>query len=604
MLHQTELGVNADEGGSLIVDEGASLVYDGCGGNIFLNTQNSNNNSAALVVLGTLRTNGVTVNPGCSLITTVHGQADIERLFLGGTVRVEGDAQLSVYRQLEHQGGTVEVYDSGRAFLPGDGLTSDEQLANISFPVNDEHPNNTALVLRLYRAGNDNELNAALSAAANPPAHFGTLIDVDYAWTIDDSFTAPAYTHIAVNKGLEVNGEYHIGNQGVLIAKSNITVNGEGAIVGGGAESDSRVRVNSGCVLSSSGVVDIEHLDLGGTVEVRGKVFRVNVGLNNQGGTIQVYDGFNIFPAEGVLPKPGVIVTNGNVKTNLLFSPQTNEQAAEAITVVNGLDDRFVGDIRIEFPWELSGKNVFRHKAEIRVNADRGGSLHLAQDALLANNGNGGNVFIENHSNSQNAAVSEIYGELNTNGLSLASGCELKVGENGWVKTHDRLNIPEGAKLILEKGQLQLMDNSVAEVGGTLVNGGFIDMHQRSGSAPRLLIDGGNYSGGGRLGVKDIVNPDSYFSGLDLTSYVKMTDGAGTQYILVDADLILPNDLTTIESGAFAGDIFKSVYISPNVTVIEDDAFAGMSGLTIYGFPKTAAQGFAEAKGYTFVNVG
>ena len=175
------------------------------------------------------------------------------------------------------------------------------------------------------------------------------------------------------------------------------------------------------------------------------------------------------------------------------------------------------------------------------------------------------------------------------------------MGENGWVKTHDRLNIPEGAKLILEKGQLQLMDNSVAEVGGTLVNGGFIDMHQRSGSAPRLLIDGGNYSGGGRLGVKDIVNPDSYFSGLDLTSYVKMTDGVGTQYILVDA--ILPNDLTEIESEAFAGGTFRSIYIPPNVTAIADDAFAGMSGLTIFGFPGTAAQN-VTGDSFTFISVG
>jgi len=463
----------------------------------------------------------------------------------------------------------------------------------------------------LYEPTTNDDASAAINSINALDERFFADLVIKFPWTVTGNQAITHKTQLRINCG--AGGSLTVAKDASFshMSRGNVFINNGGATENLpvcknlGFMNIGSFHIESDCTFSSSGIAEIQSLDLGGSVELDGGIFRVNNKLNTNGGTVKVLgECFNIFPAEGVLPDPNVIVTHGNVKTNLLFSPQTNEQAAEVISVVNGLDDRFVGDIRIEFPWELSGKNAFTHKAEIRVNADRGGSLHIGQGALLANNGNGGNVFIENRSNSDEVEVSEIYGELNTNGLSLASGCELKVGENGWVKTHDRLNIPEGAKLTLTKGQLQLMDNSVAEVGGSLENNGYMSLRNRSGSNPRLVIDdGGTYSGNGRIDVEDTVDPDSYFSGLNLNSFTRVPGNNAAIYLPIKIDLVLPASLTEIESGAFADDTFKSIFISPKVTAIADDAFAGMSGLTIYGFHGSAAESFATNR-FDFTAVG
>ena len=592
---------------TLTLASGSQLVYDKCGGSVSVQYPNGADKGGEIINNGALLANGVNLASGCLLRSTAI--TEVDSLDLGGNVEIDGGRFL-VRNKLNTNGGTAKIYNGFNLFPAADILPNNTGVIT--------YPNGTVETNLSFKPTNDSEFAAAVASINGMADNFVGNINMQKNTELTGKHTLTHKTFLYVNAELMLasGSQLVYDNCGGSVSLQNSNPGGSGgAINNEGVMLVNSISLMPGCLLRSSNVMETSELrfgseeSAGGEAIVDGGIFRVNQKLMCSGGTITISGKcFNAFPAADVLALTNFSqvfsYASEDLKTNLLFKANNASEFAAALSTINDLTDRFIADLQINGRCDLEGENTFRHKAEIRVNADRGGSLHLAQDALLANNGNGGNVFIENHSNSQNAAVSEIYGELNTNGLSLASGCELKVGENGWVKTHDRLNIPEGAKLILEKGQLQLMDNSVAEVGGTLVNGGFIDMHQRSGSAPRLLIDGGNYSGGGRLGVKDIVNPDSYFSGLDLTSYVKMTDGVGTQYILVDADLILPNDLTTIESGAFAGDTFKSVYISPNVTVIEDDAFAGMSGLTIYGFPKTEAQGFAEAMGYTFVNVG
>ena len=544
--------------------------------------------------------------PTGKTLTVTGGTVELQGLTLdGGTVKLSGKCIFRVNNKLNTNGGTVEVLGECFNLFPAADVLALEDYTQVFSYASDDLVTNL-----LYEPTTNDDASAAINSINDLDERFFADLVIKFPWTVTGNQAITHKTQLRINCG--AGGSLTVAKDASFshMSRGNVFINNGGA-AGSlpvcknlGFMNIGSFHIESDCTFSSSGIAEIQSLDLGGSVELDGGIFRVNNKLNTNGGTVKVLgECFNIFPAEGVLPDPNVIVTHGNVKTNLLFSPQTNEQAAEVISVVNGLDDRFVGDIRIEFPWELSGKNAFSHKAEIRVNADRGGSLHIGQGALLANNGNGGNVFIENRSNSDEVEVSEIYGELNTNGLSLAPGCVLKVGEGGAVKTHDQLNIPEGAKLTFNRAQLHLMDNSVAVIRGSLENNGFINMHQRSGSNPRLVIEGGKYSGGGRLGVKDTVNPDSYFYGLDLTPYVKMTDSVGTQYILVDADLILPNDLTEIDSEAFAGGTFRSIYIPPNVTAIADDAFAGMSGLTIFGFPGTAAQN-VTGDSFTFISVG
>ena len=66
-------------------------------------------------------------------------------------------------------------------------------------------------------------------------------------------------------------------------------------------------------------------------------------------------------------------------------------------------------------------------------------------------------------------------------------------------------------------------------------------------------------------------------------------------------DLTLPAALTAIESEAFAGGSFASVYIPAGVTSIAPDAFGNRTGLTIIGVPGSAAEDFARAHGFDFV---
>ncbi len=67
------------------------------------------------------------------------------------------------------------------------------------------------------------------------------------------------------------------------------------------------------------------------------------------------------------------------------------------------------------------------------------------------------------------------------------------------------------------------------------------------------------------------------------------------------ADLILPASLTAIDSEAFAGGTFSSVYIPASVTSIAPDAFGDRQGLTIFGAPGSYAETYAAAHGFTFI---
>jgi len=88
-------------------------------------------------------------------------------------------------------------------------------------------------------------------------------------------------------------------------------------------------------------------------------------------------------------------------------------------------------------------------------------------------------------------------------------------------------------------------------------------------------------------------------------------------------DFILPSSLTTIEAEAFRGGAFSYVvlpegaesigsrafadcpklayiYIPASVTSIDENAFDGVEGLTIFGAPESAASEYAGQHGFTF----
>ncbi len=70
-----------------------------------------------------------------------------------------------------------------------------------------------------------------------------------------------------------------------------------------------------------------------------------------------------------------------------------------------------------------------------------------------------------------------------------------------------------------------------------------------------------------------------------------------------EADLILPANLTKIESEAFADGSFSSVYIPRSTKSIASDAFGTRTELTVYGDRGSYAETYAQAHGFTFIPV-
>lgn len=68
------------------------------------------------------------------------------------------------------------------------------------------------------------------------------------------------------------------------------------------------------------------------------------------------------------------------------------------------------------------------------------------------------------------------------------------------------------------------------------------------------------------------------------------------------ADLVFPAGLTRLESEAFAGGGFRSVFIPAGVTSIAADAFP--EGTVLFGAPGSYAETFAGANGFLFAPVG
>lgn len=192
-----------------------------------------------------------------------------------------------------------------------------------------------------------------------------------------------------------------------------------------------------------------------------------------------------------------------------------------------------------------------------------------------------------------------------------------------WVVTED-MTIPEGlcasvsynnGSLTVDQGATLTINGSLTaggnavntiKVNGTLINNNFLELYRRLGEDqnPKLIVNG-QYQGSGTIVVYDDNNPVSYFQDLDLSQFTASTADGVTTYTHNPRlpDLILPADLTTIGSEAFAGGSFGAVYIPAGITSIADDAFGVRTELTVFGFSESEAEAFAERKGFTFVSL-
>ena len=66
-------------------------------------------------------------------------------------------------------------------------------------------------------------------------------------------------------------------------------------------------------------------------------------------------------------------------------------------------------------------------------------------------------------------------------------------------------------------------------------------------------------------------------------------------------DLVIPASVEAIEAEAFAGIRGKRIYIPDTVRYIDPTAFS--PGITVYGYPGSAAETWSKNNGHAFIRV-
>ena len=105
------------------------------------------------------------------------------------------------------------------------------------------------------------------------------------------------------------------------------------------------------------------------------------------------------------------------------------------------------------------------------------------------------------------------------------------------------------------------------------------------------------------LGKTEYIILAALDSNVNLIGYAVTKVDIPSREQLFPADLNLPVSLTTIESEAFAGGTYESVYIPANVTSISENAFGDRTNLTVYGLSGSYAESYARENNFTFIPV-
>ena len=220
-----------------------------------------------------------------------------------------------------------------------------------------------------------------------------------------------------------------------------------------------------------------------------------------------------------------------------------NEQDFVGMTgAISSLPAGFVGSLRVQYPAVIQG-NVDFPGVELRIEGKKGGSLTIAEGATLTAR----NVNL--HSADMTVSGTFIAGPSYRHGGSVT------------------MNSDDG-------------NNSTLTVTKTGILGGYqCTVEVPKGVETASCVFG--FNPGQMKDVSHLFRPNF-------------------QIYLIVAEMSLPSGLTTIESEAFAGGSFNSVYIPKSVTSIAPDAFGDRTGLKVYGEYGTAAETFAQDHGFPF----
>ena len=301
--------------------------------------------------------------------------------------------------------------------------------------------------------------------------------------------------------------------------------------------------------INLTGMLDVGKLRLDGNLTVSSggtleEVKLIDLVDGRPNGSITLADGSSKanLRSDGLseaLMSDWITLQDAEARMRVYYHAKNDEDFASMTGEISNLPANIPGALTLEYPAVIRG-NVDFPGVELRVEGKKGGSLTIAEGAVLT----ASNINFKK----ANVTISGTF-----------------IAGPSYRHT----------------GSLTLNDaNSTLTVTETGILGGY----QCTVEVPKGVETASCVSGFNPGQMKDVSHPYR-------PSY---------QIYLIVAEMSLPSGLTTIESEAFAGGSFNSVYIPASVTSIASDAFGDRTVLKVYGESNTAAETFAHDHGFPF----
>ena len=402
-----------------------------------------------------------------------------------------------------------------------------------------------------YAAGSD--IEALRDAIANPEISQFELSGNPF--TITEALTIPSDFTVIVGSGssLEIPAGVDVKLEGRLILREGAVLNvlqtssaNRGRIIGGTLE------VDTGSTVNLMGRLEIDKLRLDGTLTTQ-----------NSG----VWYEFELTDLDNGRPRGRMIISNGgshSVSSNgldeaklqdwvsfegdqayleIAYRVKSDQDLTEMTQRIRNLPARFQGNVRLRYGAVIRDDYIFPG-IQIRVDGSSGGSLTIAEGAVLT----APTVYLKDAELTVNGTFISIPRDKHHNGAVILQGntSRLTVTDTGIIGGTD----------------------CTIEIGKEITD-------------PEACLDGVKFSQ-----LQDISDPIRVAAGFRTYRFIP--------------ELSLPAALNTIESEAFAGGSFSSVYIPAGVTSIAPDAFGDRTDLKVYGEYNTEAETFAVRKGFPF----
>lgn len=374
-------------------------------------------------------------------------------------------------------------------------------------------------------------------------------------FVIEESMNIPKITTVEVFGGtVEIPAGVALNLKGRLILREGAVLNvlqtssaNRGRIIGGTLE------VDTGSTVNLMGKLEIDKLRLDGTLTTQ-----------NSGAWYE----FELTDLDNGRPRGRMIISNGGQHTvssngldeaklqdwvrfegdqaslEISYRAKSDQDLTEITQRIRNLPARFQGSVRLRYGAVIRGDYIFPG-IQIRVDGSSGGSLKIAEGAVL------------------------------TAPTIFSKGAEIII--NGTFISIPRDNNNHNGALMLQGNTSRLTVSDTGIIGGT-----------------DCTIEIGT----------EITDPEACLDGVKFSRLQNISDpiraAAGFLTYRFIPELSLPAALNTIESEAFAGGSFSSVYIPAGVTSIAPDAFGDRTDLKVYGEYNTEAATFAAGKGFPF----